>query len=246
MEDYVDFEKIFKNLIEKHKGSSDYDLIKDYPAIYSTVANISSDRASDGIVKMIMNSSISYFILPTDIISEKDFGIKGYVDDFFICLHALTELLKYDKKLGEYLISKHWILGENYKNYLSDKYYKLLKMLEPDIRSEILSCSGLDFIEKIIMSKKAPRKYSEKKIRDLQRKIYYMFYLFLNRPIIGKEGKREFEKQVFGTDEFMEFSKKLELLSRNDGEFKNVKNNLDRMFNLEDKIREIKIKRLLK
>ncbi len=246
MEDYVDFEKTFRNLIEKHKEDPDYNLIKDYPVLYSIVANIASDKNSCGIVKMIMNSAISYFILPTDVISEKDFGIKGYLDDFFICLHALTELLKYDKKLGEYLISKYWTLEENYNNYLSDKYYKLLKMIEPNLRSKIISYSGINFIEEMIMSKKSPRKYSEKKIRDLQRKIHYMFYLFLNRPIVGKEGKREFDGQFFGTKEFMEFSKKIDLLSKNDDEFKYVKNNLDRMFNLENKIKEIKVKRLLK
>jgi len=246
MEDYVDFEKIFRNLIDKHKKDPDYPLIKDYPAIYSIIANIASDKNSYGLVKILMNSAISYFILPADVISEKEFGIKGYIDDFFICLHALTELLKYDKKLGEYLISKYWTLEEDYNNYLSDKYYKLLKMIEPNLRSKIISYSGINFIEEMIMSEKFPRKYSEQKIRDLQRKIHYMFYLFLNRPIIGKEGKRDFERQFFGTQEFMEFSNKVELLSNSDKSFEMAKKNVNNMFNFDETIKNIKVKRLLK
>lgn len=245
MKDYVDFEEIFKKLIEKHKEDVDYDLIKDYPAIFSVISKISSDKNSDGIVKNLMNCAISYFILPIDIISEKDYGVKGYLDDFFICLHVLSELLNYNKRLGEYLINKHWTLDENYNNYISEKYYKIMKMIEPNLRSEIISHSGMKFIEELILSKKNPRKYSEVKIRDLQRKIHYLFYLFLNRPIGGKDAKREFENHFFGTEEFMEFSKKVELLNLSDKEFSVTKKNIDDMFNLDETIKRIKVKRLL-
>jgi len=246
MEDYVDFEEIFKKLIEKHKDDKNYYLIKDYPQIFSLISEIAADKNSSGIIKVFMNCAISYFILPEDIISEKDHGVKGYLDDFFICLHVLSELLKYDKKLGEFLISKHWKLEENYKNYISEKYYSIIKIIEPNLRSEILAYSGVSFIEELMVSKKTPRKYSEIKIRDLQRKIYYLFNLFLNRPIVGKEVKREFESKFFGTDEFMEFSKKLELLNRAGSGFEMVKKNIDNMFNFEETMRDVKVKRLLK
>ena len=194
---------------------------------------------------MLMNSAISYFILPEDIISEKEYGVKGYVDDFFICLHVLSEFLKYDSKLGEYLINKYWTLKEDYHNYISNKYYELMKLIEDSVRSNILLHSGVKYIEELIMNKKNPRKYLELKGRDLQRKIHYLFFLFLNRPIGNKEAKKEFEKNFFGTSEFMEFSKKLDLLEKEDNSFSRAKKNVDEMFSLEENMKNIRIRRLL-
>ena len=76
LKDYVDFEEIFKNLINTHKKEENFNLIKDYPAIYSLISNIAGDKSADGTTKMLMNSAISYFILPEDIISEKEHGVK--------------------------------------------------------------------------------------------------------------------------------------------------------------------------
>jgi len=245
MEDYVDFEEKFRRLIEDHKDDKDYPLIKDYPKIFSTIIGIASDRNSDGIVKMVMNSAISYFVLLTDALPEKDMGIKGYIDDFFICIRALRELLNYDKKLGEYLIRKHWKLGEDYDSYIVNKYYGLIQKLDSKTVTDILSYSGMNFIDEIIQLKTNPSKYSEQKIRDLQRKLYYLFYVFFNQPLIGKEEKRKFEEHIFGTDEFIEFAKKIELLSKSHEEFMTAKNNVDQIFNVDEKLKKVKAKRLL-
>ncbi len=246
MKDYVDFEENFRKLVGNHKNDKDYELIKDYPEVFSTIMGIASDRSADGMVKMIMNSAISYFVLLTDVISEKEGGIKGYIDDFFVCIYALRELLKYDKKLGEYLIKKHWKLKEDYDNYLLEKYYELIKKIDQKIVLEIISYSGIGFVSEVISSKKHPKTYSQHKVKDLQRKISYMFFLFLNRPLIGKEQKRNFENEFFGTEEFMEFAKNLELLSKSDDQFTPAQKNVDEMFDIETRLKKVKAKRLLK
>jgi uncharacterized membrane protein YkvA (DUF1232 family) len=186
IEDYVDFRRRFKKLIEKHKNDENYDLIKDYPKIFSLITNIASDKNSDGIVKVIMNSAISYFILTIDVVPEKEFGIKGYVDDFFISLYALNKLLEYDSNQGEYLISKHWKLDDDYKVYISEKYYQQMRALNDRIIADIIAYSGMGFIEEIILFKQNSKTYSEKKIRILEKQLDYMFHLFFNRSLIGK------------------------------------------------------------
>ncbi|MFH1365594.1 MAG: DUF1232 domain-containing protein [archaeon] len=246
MEDYVDFEKKFGKLIEQYKSDKDYNLIKDYPAIFSVVSSIAMDRNSNGIIKMLMNSAISYFVLPTDVISEKELGIKGYIDDFFMCLSALRVLLDYDKKLGQFLISKYWKLEEDYDSYLPKKYYEIIQRLGTKITSDIISFSGLQFIKDLIISQKTPRTYSEQKIRDLEKKLGYMFYLFFNRNLVDKEERIKFDSQFFGTEEFLNFKKKIELLSESDETFKLTNGRVNEMFDIEEEIKKARAKRILK
>lgn len=246
MKDYIDFEEEFNLLIEKHKSDKDYVLLKDYPLIFSTVMSIASERNSDGITKALMNAAISYFVLPTYSVPEKNSGIKGYIDDFFICIYALRELLEHDKKMGEYLIKKYWKIQENYDDYIPKKYYELLRKIDSETVADITSSSGLEFITNLIRSKKNPRTYSEQRIHDLQRKMYYLFFLFFNRPLIGKEEKRKFENEFFGGEDFREFTKKIELLSKSDSQFSVTKDNVDDMFDLEKRIKKIRAERLLR
>jgi uncharacterized membrane protein YkvA (DUF1232 family) len=245
MRDYVDFEIRFKELMKNRESDKDCELIKDCPAILSVVMNIAADRHSDGVVKMLMNSAVSYFVLPTDIVSEKEFGIKGYMDDFYVCLYVLHELLNYDKKLGSYLISKYWKIAESYESYIPDKYYAIIQRLGEKATSDVISSSGLYFIKEFISLKKMPRTYSEKKIRELQNKLYYMFYLLFGRNL-DSNSRREFDSQFFGTEEFFEFTKKIELLSESDDSFKPANKEVNRMFDIEEEIKKARAKRLLK
>ncbi|MCK4553099.1 DUF1232 domain-containing protein [Candidatus Pacearchaeota archaeon] len=247
MKDYIDFESRFKDLIERHKDDEYYNAVKDYPKIFSVIIGIASDKNSDGVVKMLMNSAIAYFVLVEDVVSEKEGGIKGYLDDFFVCISALRELLEHDKKLGKFLISKHWNLEERYENYIAQKYYELTQRINSNLISDIYSYSGLKFISERILAENNPRTYSTKKIRELERKIYYLFFLFLNRPLTGKkEEKRKFEKDFFGTGEFMEFAKKIELLSKTDDEFNMAHDNIEDMFDVDKRLKKIRAERLLK
>jgi uncharacterized membrane protein YkvA (DUF1232 family) len=192
-----------------------------------------------------MNTAISYFLLPTDVISEKEFGIKGYIDDFFVCISTLHILLEYDKKLGQFLISKYWRLEEDYECYIPEKYYALIQRLGEKTSSDISSSSGLEFIKEFISSKKNPRTYSEKKIRELQKKLYYMFYLFFNHNL-DSEARRKFDAEFFGTEEFFEFTKKIELLSESDESFKTACKEVNELFDIEEEIKKARAKRLLK
>jgi len=247
MDDYVDFEEKFKMLIKGHKDDPDYNLVKDYPSVFSVVLGIASDRNSDGIVKTIMNSAISYFVLPTDILSEKKYGIKGYIDDFFICIYALRQLLEYNKEWGEFLIKKYWIINEDYENYLLNKYYTLNQRIDPKIIEDILVSSGMNFVNETICLKNNPRKYYEIKTHELQRRIQYLIFLFLNnRAFISKEERKKFEDQLFGTVEFLDFTKNLELLSKKDNDFSNAQCQVREMLNIDQKLKKIKAKRLLK
>jgi uncharacterized membrane protein YkvA (DUF1232 family) len=248
MEDYIDFEEQFNKLINNHKGDSNYELIKDYPLIFSTVTRISSDKNTDGIAKMIMNCAIAYFILPEDIVSEKDVGIKGYMDDFFLCIHALRQLLDYDKNMGKYLIKKHWRLNDNYEDYLPKKYYELTKKIEPQVISNVLSLSGLNCIYDIVLSRNNPRAYLEMKTRDFQKKIDYMFYLFFNhtQSSMNKEEKKNFENQFFGTPEFWDFVKKLDSLAQSDEKYSQPQEKLNEILDLNTRLTQAKAKRLLK
>jgi len=246
METYVDFERMFVKLIEKHKKDPDYELIKDYPVIFSIISKISADKNADGFAKLLINCTIAYFVLPTDIISEKKYGLKGYIDDFFVCLHALIRLREYDEYLGDFLIKKHWSLEEDYRTYIVDRYYQLMRKIDPKMIDEILTFSGISFIDDKIFSKKKPKKYSEIKIKYLQRKIKYMFYIFFQKPLSGRENRKLFEEQFFGTDEFKEFVTLVECLEKKDSRFEKIKKNTDEILDVEEMIKAIRIKRLLK
>jgi hypothetical protein len=163
-----------------------------------------------------------------------------------MCISALRELLGYEKKLGQFLISKHWKLKEDYESYIVDKYWAVIQRLGEKATSDIISSSGLQFIQDFINYKKAPKTYSEQKIRDLERKLDYMFYLFFNRNFVNNEERRKFDSQFFGTEQFLEFKKKMELLSESDDTFKQSNDRVNEMFDIEEQIKKARTKRLLK
>ena len=73
-----------------------------------------------------------------------------------------------------------------------------------------------------------------------------MFFLFFNRPLIGNEERARFDEQLFGTEEFLEFKKKIDILSSFDNEFELAKNEVNETFNIEEKLKEMRIKRIFR
>jgi uncharacterized membrane protein YkvA (DUF1232 family) len=246
MSEYIDFEKQFEKLISFHEGEEEYELIKDYPQLFSLICNMSTDKNLTGFIKSMLNNAIAYFILPEDIISEKEHGIKGYIDDYFICIYVLRKFIDYDPDLADYIFKKFWPFEENKDKYLTEKYYSLMKKLKRKTMEEILNYSGVSFIEEEIKKgNNKSSKYFSEKINKLNKKIDYMMYLFLNNPRLNKQQKIEFEEQFFGTSEFTTFSKNMELLSKKNKDFERVKDNCNEIFSVHKVLKDARIKRLL-
>ena len=247
MDDYVNYEARFRDLIDAHKGDPDYELIKDYPEVFSLLTKISSDRGADGMTKAILNCALSYFVLPTDIISEKEQGIQGYIDDFYICLEALRLICEHDEVNSKYLIKKYWFREGNPQTFISEKYYSVVTKLSHSITRQIKSFSGLNYLSDLIHAKKG-RSYADGKRKMLKRQITYLLFMIFGEDskIVDSEEKRMYVlNKISSSDEFNEFVRDIELLSRKDRKYVPAAKNVEELLSVDEMLRKIKAERIV-
>ncbi len=88
--------------------------------------------------KMKINSAISYFVIPTDVISEKEYGPYGYIDDIYISVYVLKDIINI---YGYQNIKKLWEGKGELNNVLDECYNKSLEVIDnPD---KLLKFAGL-------------------------------------------------------------------------------------------------------
>jgi uncharacterized membrane protein YkvA (DUF1232 family) len=248
MENYVDFENLFKKSIQKHKSSKNYRYIQDYPTLFSTIVKIANDKNCEPAIRILMHCAISYFIIPKDVISEKEYGVKGYIDDIFVCIFALNEFIKYDKEFAEYLIKKYWLINEDYESYITRMYYTLLKEVEglgKDVLNEIMVFSGLNKIREVLMAEKNGKNYYQKKIKDLETKLYYIFKLIMSNPPNTNEFKNA-AASIFSTEEFRDFSRAMTLLAKHEKQYGIILDRINDVVELDELLKQKRIERLMK
>lgn len=85
--------------------------------------------------------AISYFVLPMDVIPEKEYGAYGYIDDIFLSVYVLRIVAE---EYGYDFIQKIWDKPQDIKNVMDDCESKSLEVLKDNQINAILSYVGLE------------------------------------------------------------------------------------------------------
>jgi uncharacterized membrane protein YkvA (DUF1232 family) len=97
----------YRNLREKVAGYSgayaDYVLL--VPDLFLLITRLMLDPRIEGRHKVYMGAALAYVISPIDFISERRFGVVGYLDDLVIIVAALNILVN---EADRAVVLEHW------------------------------------------------------------------------------------------------------------------------------------------
>jgi uncharacterized membrane protein YkvA (DUF1232 family) len=100
-------EEFYRTLREKVAGYTgayaDYVLM--LPDLFLLITRLMLDPRVDGKHKIYMGAAIAYVISPIDLISERRFGVIGYLDDLVVVVAALNALFN---DVDRQIILEHW------------------------------------------------------------------------------------------------------------------------------------------
>jgi uncharacterized membrane protein YkvA (DUF1232 family) len=100
-------EEFYRTLREKVAGYTgayaDYVLM--LPDLFLLITRLMLDPRVDGRHKVYMGAAIAYVMSPVDFISERRFGVIGYLDDLVVVVAALNVLFN---DVDRQIILEHW------------------------------------------------------------------------------------------------------------------------------------------
>ena len=120
-----------------------YPILKYIPSFFKILKKLYSDKDICGEVKVEVNSALSYFVLENDYISDFK-SAKGYLDDLFICVYVLNDIMEYDSSI----LYKYWDLDEKPEELLRKLTQELDMNLE-DSTWDILAFLGINMFKHI-------------------------------------------------------------------------------------------------
>lgn len=100
--------KTFVDTLEENIAGYDgphSEIIQHAPEVFSLFQSLSEARELDSDSRQIVDSVVSYFVLPYDVIPEAEWGPFGYIDDLYLCGYVISEL---EGSKVENLVSRHW------------------------------------------------------------------------------------------------------------------------------------------
>ena len=84
--------------------------------------------------------AIAYYVVPMDVIPEKEWGPYGYIDDIYLSVHVLRNVAE---EYGYDFIQKIWDKPQDIKSVMDDCKSKSLEVLKEDQIKAILTYVGL-------------------------------------------------------------------------------------------------------
>jgi len=106
------------------------------PIFFKLLCDILNDRFTDWHTKIMISTSLAYFVLEKDVIP--DHQEKGYIDDLFIVSYVLNDI----KEKTPELIDNNWNYTENIFDLIEEVYLKTSDILD-NYAYEILRKVGL-------------------------------------------------------------------------------------------------------
>ena len=101
------------------------ELINYSPLFFELLCNILNDTYCDWHTKILISSSLGYFVLDEDVIPDS--SENGYVDDLFIICYVLREIK--NNSLSQ-LIEDNWVYEEDIFELIEDVYQKSYEVIE--------------------------------------------------------------------------------------------------------------------
>ncbi len=110
------------------------------PKLYKLLSNLlmNYNKKLDSEDKMKINAAISYYVVPLDVIPESEYGPYGYIDDIYICVYVIKDLIE---KYGYEEINQFWEEIDDLSEVVNESYEKTTILL--DDTDEILEYIGL-------------------------------------------------------------------------------------------------------
>lgn len=130
-----DFSLVLNKIIS-YKNSKYYYLTKHLPVLFRFSCKILNDSMADWNIKIMINSAVSYLVLPDDVIEDSE--EKGYVDDLFIICHVLKEI----NNISPGLLERNWTEDNNVNDFLEELYDESFELIK-DQHIDILKRVGL-------------------------------------------------------------------------------------------------------
>ncbi len=136
------FKEFYDALIENLESyNGQYASFIDYgPKFYKLLSKLlmQFNEELDSEDKMKINAAISYYVVPLDVIPEQEYGPYGYIDDMYICVYVIKDIIS---KYGYDKINKFWKESEDLLEIIAETYEKCTILL--DDTEEILRYIGL-------------------------------------------------------------------------------------------------------
>ena len=235
---FVDnLEEVSKNYSGKHKK-----LIKYLPSLFNLLCKIIQDNRSTWSTKLIVSSTLGYFVLPEDVIPDSD-EEAGYLDDLFLVAFTLKQI---NISPDSDLIEKNWDGDEDIGRIIKQIYEETQDLLG-SASEEIIGLVGL---RKYILNKTEYDRisHSSKITKIMDEKIELIGLLsFVTAKLYGTPRSRRLDDLkdfVQRNENYPEIERIIQIAKD-----KSVSKTLNRLdedtFSIERKLRRKRIKKLL-
>ena len=137
--DFKDFYDALVENLESYNGEY-ASFIDCGPNLFKLMCDILEYDISQDLRKDICGA-IAYYVVPMDIIPEKEYGPYGYIDDIYLSVHVLRIV---GKEYGYDFIQKIWDKPQDILSVLEDCESKALEVLNEEQIKAILTYVGLE------------------------------------------------------------------------------------------------------
>ncbi|MDR3062544.1 MAG: DUF1232 domain-containing protein [Methanobrevibacter sp.] len=139
MFEFKDFIDSLEDNLASYDGEHD-DFINYCPKLFNLLCNIFSDNDISHEIRYKMSLAIAYFVVPEDVVPENVFGPIGYVDDIYMSVLMINEVIGLR---GIEFIKKHWDYYEDIQLVLNECLEQSEKLLNDEEKKETLKFVGL-------------------------------------------------------------------------------------------------------
>jgi len=160
--------------IKNHHGPH-RDLQLNCPIFFKLLCSILNYRFTDWHTKIMISSSLAYFVLEDDVIPDKE--ENGYIDDLFIVSYVLKEIMEKSPEL----IVENWPYHEDIFEIIEDTYQKTSDILG-DLSTDVLRKVGLHKFKSLALEDYSGT-YTEKlsKLANERRELLGLVLFLINK-----------------------------------------------------------------
>lgn len=145
-EKFVSFIDVLKDNIQEYTGLH-AEILAYAPDFFHLIVSLYKENIPSPHRQMI-NSVISYFVLPDDLLPEDELGVFGYLEDLYLSAYVIQHLEKEDDL--KILVEKKWTRDEDVFQTARLIIDELEKTSDPSVNeavSQVVSFTGIEFLE---------------------------------------------------------------------------------------------------
>ncbi len=146
---FLPFIKALKESVDAYSGVH-ADILSYSPDFFAMIVSLYKKNLASP-YKYMINSTISYFVLPDDILPEEELGVLGYLEDLYLCAHVIEKLSTETQTRD--MVKELWQRDEDVFKVAKKIIEEIEETPNPSIQEairEVLTFSGINEIEKQI------------------------------------------------------------------------------------------------